>query len=82
MWDTRQKNDAVAILGPEKGDPIIDPWTVTFGNSYNNEERVVAAGYENGDIKIFDLRQMKLSWETNVKNGVIYLIKLGLLLGV
>ena len=26
------------------------------GNSYNDEERVVAAGYDNGDVKIFDLR--------------------------
>jgi hypothetical protein len=41
-----------------------------LGNSYNDEERVLAAGYDNGDVKLFDLRNMALKWETNVKNGV------------
>ena len=27
-----------------------------FGNSFNNEERSVCAGYDNGDIKLYDLR--------------------------
>lgn len=40
------------------------------GNAYNNTERVVAAGYDNGDIKIFDLKKMAIKWETNIKNGV------------
>lgn len=47
-----------------------DCWTVAFGNSYNDEERCVVAGYDNGDIKLFDLKTMSLKWETNVKNGV------------
>ncbi|NXJ49598.1 WDR92 protein, partial [Spizaetus tyrannus] len=40
------------------------------GNAYNQEERVVCAGYDNGDIKLFDLKTMSLRWETNIKNGV------------
>jgi hypothetical protein len=32
---------------------------------------VVCAGYDNGDIKMFDLRTNSLRWETNVKNGVV-----------
>lgn len=40
------------------------------GNSFNDVERFVAAGYDNGDIKMFDLRMMSLKWETNVKSGV------------
>ena len=43
---------------------------MAFGNSYNDEERCVLAGYDNGDVKMFDLRANKLRWETNVKNGV------------
>lgn len=36
---------------------------------------MVCAGYDNGDIKLFDLRTMSLKWETNIKNGVcIHLI--------
>jgi hypothetical protein len=33
-----------------------DCWSVCFGNSFNNEERSVCAGYDNGDIKLYDLR--------------------------
>ena len=40
------------------------------GHAYNIHDRCVAAGYDNGDIKLFDLRAMSLRWETNVKNGV------------
>lgn len=43
---------------------------INVGNSYNDEERCVAAGYDNGDVKLFDLRNMSLRWETNVRNGV------------
>lgn len=28
--------------------------------------------YDNGDIKLFDLRTMQLRWDTNVKNGVTH----------
>jgi len=31
---------------------------------------VLCAGYDNGDVKLFDLRQMTLLWEKNVKNGI------------
>ena len=30
----------------------------------------MAAGYDNGDIKLFDLRKMALRWENNLNNGV------------
>jgi hypothetical protein len=43
---------------------------VAFGNAYNSEERCIAAGYDNGDVKIFDLKTNCLRWDTNVKNGV------------
>lgn len=31
---------------------------------------MVAAGYDNGDLKMFDLRTMSLHWETQVANGI------------
>uniref|UniRef100_A0A1B6CAY4 Dynein axonemal assembly factor 10 n=1 Tax=Clastoptera arizonana TaxID=38151 RepID=A0A1B6CAY4_9HEMI len=70
VWDPRQKNRPVAVMEPLEGEPRRDCWTVAFGNSFNSEERVVCAGYDNGDIKMFDLRAMNVRWETNVKNGV------------
>ncbi|KAJ3130260.1 WD repeat-containing protein 92 [Nowakowskiella sp. JEL0407] len=70
VWDVRQKDKPVAKIAPAEGEAMRDTWAVAFGNSFNDEERVVCAGYENGDIKMFDLRNLSLIWETNVKNGV------------
>lgn len=70
VWDPRQKNDPVATMEAGEGEDKRDCWTVAFGHAYNQSERCVCAGYDNGDIKLFDLRNMALRWETNVKNGV------------
>lgn len=67
VWDQRVP-DAVANIVPKEDS--VDVWGVAFGNSYGQGERCIAAGYENGDVKLFDLKAMKLLWETNVKNGV------------
>jgi hypothetical protein len=37
-----------------------DCWCVAFGNSFNDDERCVLAGYDNGDVKLFDLRTNKV----------------------
>lgn len=70
VWDPRQKERPVAIMESKEGESRRDCWSVTFGNSYNSEERVVAAGYDNGDVKMFDLRAMSVRWESNLRNGV------------
>ena len=33
-----------------------DCWAVALGNSFDDEERCLLAGYDNGDVKMFDLR--------------------------
>ncbi|NXF19360.1 WDR92 protein, partial [Rhodinocichla rosea] len=70
VWDPRQNDTPVANMEPVQGESKRDCWSVAFGNAYNQEERVVCAGYDNGDIKLFDLKTMSLRWETNIKNGV------------
>ncbi|CAH0383633.1 unnamed protein product [Bemisia tabaci] len=70
VWDPRQKNKPVAVMECVNNEEKRDCWCVCFGNSYNTEERVVCAGYDNGDVKLFDLRKMSTQWECNVKNGV------------
>ncbi|KAG9416848.1 WD repeat-containing protein 92 [Aphanomyces cochlioides] len=70
VWDTRVANPVVS-LEPEQTEAVRDCWTVAFGNSYNDEERCIAAGYDNGDVKLFDLRTNTMRWETNVQNGVV-----------
>jgi WD40 repeat protein len=69
VWDPRQKEEPVACMEPAEGDTHRDCWTVTFGNSFNDTDRCVCAGYDNGDIKLFDLRTMTLRWETTHRNG-------------
>ncbi|XP_072379790.1 dynein axonemal assembly factor 10-like isoform X2 [Diabrotica undecimpunctata] len=71
VWDVRQKDTPVAKFVPSAEASARDCWSVAFGNSYNNEERVVAAGYDNGDIKLFDLKTMSLRWSKCLKNGVV-----------
>lgn len=70
VWDPRQKDEPVAAMEPQEGETKRDCWTVAFGHAYNAHDRCVCAGYDNGDIKMFDLRNMSLRWETNVKNGI------------
>lgn len=70
VWDPRQKNDPVATMEPGEGETKRDCWTVAFGHACNDQDRCVVAGYDNGDVKLFDLRAMSLRWETNINNGV------------
>ncbi|GMH42793.1 hypothetical protein BSKO_10712 [Bryopsis sp. KO-2023] len=70
VWDVRQKDAPVAAFEPSEKDDARDCWCVAFGNSYNDEERRILAGYDNGDVKMFDLRTNKVLWEDNLKNGV------------
>lgn len=58
-------------LEPSESETIKpDCWAVAFGNAFNQEERCLVAGYDNGDVKLFDLRTNCLRWDTNVANGV------------
>jgi WD40 repeat protein len=68
VWDPRVK-EAVAAMEPESREAARDCWAVAFGNNFG-EERCVAAGFDNGDVKMFDLRTNTVVWETNVSNGV------------
>jgi WD40 repeat protein len=71
VWDPRQQ-EPVLSLEPMDGENPADCWTVAFGNAHNDAERCICAGYDNGDVKIFDLRTSTLRWDTNVKNGVCH----------
>lgn len=70
VWDPRQPEAPVAAMEPKPGEVARDCWAVTFGDSHTSDDRVVAAGYDNGDVKLLDLRAGKVRWETNVQNGV------------
>merc|ERR1711959_401405 len=81
VWDPRQPDVAVASLEPEEGSGR-DCWSVAFGGSHTDEERCIVAGFDNGDVKLFDLRTNTMRWEGNVSNGVKLCILLGMCCGM
>ena len=88
MWDPRQRDVPVASMEPEAmGTKAVsavgtsleghrDCWCVAFGDAYDLEHRCVVGGFDNGDLKLFDLRTMSVRWETNLKNGVRLLCRI------
>jgi dynein axonemal assembly factor 10 len=70
VWDPRTP-DPVTSLEPASDQIKRECWAVAFGNSHNDEERCLAAGYDNGDLKFLDLRMNKIMFETNVGNGIV-----------
>lgn len=72
VWDSRQNDKPVVNIEPNKQahDGPRDCWSVAFGNAYNNHDRCIAASFDNGDVKLFDLRRLKVLWETNVNHGI------------
>jgi hypothetical protein len=58
VWDLREQGPVLALEPSDVSkDDVPDCWDVKFGNSYNSDERVIVAGYDNGDLKIFDLNK-------------------------
>ena len=79
VWDPRQRDAPVACFEPKASAQdgasdapaqIRDCWTVAFGHSFNDEERCVLAGYDSGDVKLFDLKMNRVRWQGHVGNGI------------
>ena len=70
VWDARQPAKPVVALQPVDQSKARDCWTVRLGNSCSEDDRVLCAGYDNGDVKLFDLKTQKMLHEFNVSNGV------------
>jgi WD40 repeat protein len=56
VWDPRQSAPVVSLEPSDAETVKPDCWGVCFGNAFNTEERCIAAGYDNGDVKLFDLK--------------------------
>lgn len=69
--DIRCADSVVAALVPEKDKR--DCWTVSMGGTTGPQDRTVIAGFDNGDVKLWDLRSSSVTWETNLRNGVVAL---------
>lgn len=70
IWDLRSDKPAITLepKGIENNCP--ECWSLAYGGCYNNEERNLGIGYDNGDIKIYDLRIDKPLYGENFKNGI------------
>jgi len=73
LWDPRI-SDPVMTIEPAAGETGRECWCVAFGNSFSDDERCLSAGYDNGDVKLFDLRTQSIRWETNVGNGGAFFV--------
>lgn len=48
-----------------------EAWAVAFGGAVSHSERYLACGFDSGDLKIIDLRMMKICYEKHFNNGVV-----------
>ena len=70
IWDLRGDKPAITISPKDIENNYPECWSVAFGGCFNREERNLSIGYDNGDIKIYDLRIDKLLYGENVKSGI------------
>ena len=63
MWDRRNMKRSTTTM---EGDERRDCWAVSSLES----GEFVAAGYSNGDIRVFDIKAGKVYWETSLPMGV------------
>ncbi len=70
VWDPRLRDKPVMVVEPRAAQDKRDAWAVAFGNAFSEADRVLVSGYENGDIKMLDMRARKCRWETKLSKGV------------
>lgn len=46
-------------------------WAVAFGGASSPTHRYIAMGYDNGDLKVLDLREQRLVYEQHFPNGIV-----------
>ncbi|KAG2235856.1 hypothetical protein INT48_003968 [Thamnidium elegans] len=66
VWDMRQPEKAVLTVKSKQSSK--DIWAVAYGQLKGH--KVIAVGYEDGDIKLFNVNNSQYLWETKVKDGV------------
>ena len=69
LWDIRIPDPVLTV---ESSRGKVDCWSVCYGNVFDNHDSVVVAGYDNGDLRLIDLRTNTVRWEKTLKNGVCH----------
>ncbi|KAI7862770.1 WD40-repeat-containing domain protein [Spinellus fusiger] len=68
VWDARECEKPVLSVNPSQNKAAQDIWCISFGDIKGH--RVVAVGYANGDIRLFDVVASRYLWKTKVADGV------------
>eukprot|EP00918_Siedleckia_nematoides_P008804 GHVU01019319.1.p1 GENE.GHVU01019319.1~~GHVU01019319.1.p1 ORF type:complete len:276 (+),score=28.71 GHVU01019319.1:825-1652(+) len=70
VTQSSSSSDSPPSHSVDSGGTTPNCWAAALGNSHTDSDRCIASGYDNGDVKLFDLRMSRLLWEVNVQNGV------------
>ena len=70
VWDPRQKDKAVLTLRSKTNVKPVDCWTVRFGGNFSMHDRSIVAGYDDGHIMLFDMRNSSAVWQHKLPLGV------------
>ncbi|KAF9586434.1 hypothetical protein BGW38_005043 [Lunasporangiospora selenospora] len=79
LWDMRQDHNrassipdiAIRSMSGSSKSLSCDVWSVAVaGQSESVEDMMIVAGYDNGDVRVIDLRMCAVLFETNVGHGV------------
>ncbi|KAL0213725.1 hypothetical protein P9112_005909 [Eukaryota sp. TZLM1-RC] len=73
VWDFRQTDGPVVDITPNQDSQKRECWGVSFGGATSAFDRIMACGYDNGDVKVVDLRMGGILWQTNVGGGAVNL---------
>ena len=68
LWDLRSDKPCILLEPKDIKKNFPECWTVRFCDCGSNKK--VGIGYDNGDIKIYDLRMDKIFFGENLKKGV------------
>ncbi|KAI8065477.1 WD40-repeat-containing domain protein [Gongronella butleri] len=68
VWDTRQLSSAVFSVASNDEHVKSEVWAVAFGT--HTTHRIIAIGYDNGYVRLFDLDAGAYLWETKLPDGV------------
>ncbi|KAG2222370.1 hypothetical protein INT45_006892 [Circinella minor] len=70
VWDTRDIEKSVLDIRPKSTEQINDAWAVAFGNFENGNERLLAVGFDNGELQLFDIASTQYIYKTKLNSGI------------
>eukprot|EP01105_Mastigella_eilhardi_P007059 TRINITY_DN18527_c0_g1_i1.p1 TRINITY_DN18527_c0_g1~~TRINITY_DN18527_c0_g1_i1.p1 ORF type:complete len:384 (-),score=78.95 TRINITY_DN18527_c0_g1_i1:26-1177(-) len=70
LWDPRTPNPVLEVT-PAQSAGAPDCWAVCLGGAHTESDRCLAAGYDSGDVRLWDLRSpSEPLWNSSAGDGV------------